>query len=35
MFTLLFFAALALGLFIALFGAFGTRDFNDPKKKKR
>lgn len=34
MFTLLFTASLALGLFIAIYGAFGTRDFNDGKKKK-
>ena len=34
MFTLLFLASLAFGLFIAIFGAFGTRDHNSPGKKK-
>ena len=34
MFTFLLLASLALGLFIAFIGAFGTRDFNDAKKKK-
>lgn len=35
MFTLLFWGSLLLGLFIAVIGAFGTRDHNDPRKKKR
>ena len=34
MFTLFFLASLALGLFIAILGAFGTRDHNSPGKKK-
>ena len=34
MFTLLFIASLALGLFIAIYGAFAARDFDDGKKKK-
>lgn len=34
MFTLLFLASLALGVFIAIVGAFGTRDHNSPSKKK-
>ena len=34
MFTLLFLASLALGIFIAVAGAFGTRDHNDPRRKK-
>ncbi|ABI77867.1 hypothetical protein HNE_0682 [Hyphomonas neptunium ATCC 15444] len=34
MFTLLFLASLALGIFIAFVGAFGTRDHNSPDKKK-
>lgn len=33
MFTLLFFASLVLGLFIAIYGAFGTRDHNGSGKK--
>lgn len=34
MFTILFIASLALGLFIAIYGAFGTRDHNGSGKKK-
>lgn len=34
MFTLLFLTSLALGLFIAVLGAFGTRDHNSDGKKK-
>lgn len=34
MFTFLFIASLALGLFIAIYGAFGTGDHNGSGKKK-
>jgi|GEM_PF-3421522 len=34
MFTLLFLSSLALGIFIAIVGAFGTRDHNSTSKKK-
>lgn len=34
MFTILFIASLALGLFIAIYGAFGTSDHNGSGKKK-
>lgn len=34
MFTILLLASFGIGLFIAIYGAFGTRDYNDSKKKK-
>ena len=34
MFTLLFIASLALGIFIAFVGAFGTQDHKSESKKK-
>lgn len=34
MFTFLLLCSLGVGLFIAILGAFGTRDFNDAGKKK-
>lgn len=33
MFTFLLLGSLALGLFIALVGAFGTKDHNDARKR--
>lgn len=33
MFTFLLLGSLALGLFIALYGVFGTKDHNDSRKR--
>lgn len=35
MFTFLLLGSLGLGLAIAIYGAFGQRDFDDPGRKKR
>lgn len=35
MFTFLYLVSLVFGLAIAIYGAFGQRDFDDPGRKKR